>query len=100
MRITSVIVLGLFAIELVLLATLGALRSRAIVGPGFYVAHIFMFFLTTPALANLLVLRRQGGSLSTLYVVAVLCTVFSFFLVLRKNDGASFYSFRVEWAGT
>ena len=84
LRLASKIVLGLFAIELVMLATLGAVRSRAIVGPSFYVAHILFFFLGTPALANLLILRTGGRSFSTWYVAATICTVFAFLLVLLQ----------------
>jgi hypothetical protein len=61
-RNVSFLVLALFGIEVVLLISLGPVRSRGILGPGFYVAHLFFFFLCTPALANLLVLRAQSIS--------------------------------------
>ena len=54
----SVGVLLLFAVEIVLLMTISAVRSRASIGPGFYVTHLAVFFLGTPALANVLILRN------------------------------------------
>ena len=84
LRLGSHIVLALFSFELVLLITLGAVRSRGVLGPGFYVAHTFFFFLGAPALANSLVLRPGGGFFAKWYVATVLCTVFAFFLVLLQ----------------
>jgi hypothetical protein len=84
LRIVSRIVMALFAAELVLLVTLGPVRSRGVLGPSFYVAHIIFFFLGTPALANLLVLRPRPGALGTWYVAGAICTAFAFFLVLLQ----------------
>jgi hypothetical protein len=84
MRVASHIVLGAFAVELILLVTLGAVRSRAVIGPGFYAAHMLCFFLATPALANLLVLPSGGRSFSKWYVATVLCTALAFLLVLLQ----------------
>jgi len=81
---TSLCVLGLFLIELMLLVSMGAVRSRAIVGSGFYVAHLAFFFLGTPALANTLVLHRPAWPLGKWYVAALLCTGFAVFLVLLQ----------------
>ena len=79
LRRLSYVVLSLFAVELIFLATLGAVRSRGMLGPGFYVAHLLFFFLGVPALGNLLVLRRKGGQ--PWYVAALFCTVLAFVLV-------------------
>jgi hypothetical protein len=84
LRIASYIVLTLFAIELLLLLTFGSVRSRAFLGPGFFVAHILIFFAGTPAFANILVLRSKRGVFANWYVVAVLCTLFAFCLVLLQ----------------
>lgn len=84
LRLVSGFVLGLLAVEIVLLIARGAVRSRDLLGPGFYVAHLVVFFLGTPALANLLVLRPRRGSLASWYVATVLCTVSAFFLVLLQ----------------
>jgi hypothetical protein len=80
----SYLVLFLFLIEVALLATLGAVRSRTLIGAGFYVGHLVIFFLGVPALANLLVLRIRRRFLSEWYVAAVLCTVFAFSLVMLQ----------------
>jgi len=81
LRLISGIVLALFAVELILLVTLGPVRSRGLLGPSFYVGHLALFFLGPPALANLLVLRRRGFA-SKWYVTSAFCAVFAFFLVL------------------
>jgi len=79
----SVLVLIAFAIEVTLLATAGAVRSRTLLGPMFYVAHSLLFFLGTPALANLLVLRQPRGILRWYWAVPV-CTLFAFGLVILQ----------------
>jgi len=84
LRTVSLIILVLFAAELILLVTLGPVRSRGLLGPGFYAAHIIFFSLGTPALANLLVLRPRRGVLAKWYVAAAVCTLFAFFLVLLQ----------------
>jgi hypothetical protein len=55
----SVGVLIGFGAEILLLVTLGAVRARELLGPGFYVGHVVLFFLGAPALANILLLRRR-----------------------------------------
>jgi len=82
LRVASYLMLALFGVELVLLMTLGSVRSSALIGRGFYVTHLAIFFLAPPALANLLVLRKRAGSSATWYVAAAVCTVFAFLLVL------------------
>jgi hypothetical protein len=84
LRFTSLFVLGLFAAELVFLVSIGSVRTRGLLGPHFYAAHICLFFLCTPALANSLVLRPSRGLVSKWYVAGALCTVFAFFLVLLQ----------------
>jgi hypothetical protein len=84
LRVASRIVLVSFAAELILLITQGSVRSRGLLGPGFYVAHVVLFFLGPPALANLLVLRPRPGLLGTWYVAGAICTAFAFFLVLLQ----------------
>jgi len=86
LRFVSYGVLSLFVVEIVFLVTLGAVRSRGILGPAFYVAHSVCFFLCTPALANVLVLRSTRGSLSTWYVAGTLCTVLAFLAALLQYD--------------
>ncbi len=82
--IVSTLVLILFFVELILLITLGAVRSRGLLGPTFYVVHIALFFLGTPALANVLILRRNRVLSLEWYVAGLICTAFAFFLVLLQ----------------
>jgi hypothetical protein len=84
LRIASCVVLGLFAVEILLLVTIGAVRARGLIGPGFYVAHVVFFFLCPPALANVLVLRLRRGSLSSWWLAGALCTMLAFGLVLLQ----------------
>jgi hypothetical protein len=79
----SVGLLLLFAVEIVLLTTIGAVRSRANIGPAFYVAHLAVFFLGTPAVANVLILRNPRATFRWYWAVPV-CTVFAFALVLLQ----------------
>jgi hypothetical protein len=80
----SIVLLVGFLGEVVLLVTLGAVGSRAFVGPVFYVAHSVFFFLGTPALANVLLLRKRGPLVRRWYLAGALCTVFAFCLVLLQ----------------
>ncbi|HLZ42439.1 MAG TPA: hypothetical protein VKQ11_15835 [Candidatus Sulfotelmatobacter sp.] len=95
LRFTSYFVLALFVAELAMLLTLGAVRSRAILGPSFYVAHLILFFISVPALANFLVLRQRRGFVASWYIAGALCTVFAFFLVLLQY-GVSEALFGIE----
>ena len=79
-RITSQITLGLLLAEVIFLASIGSVRSRALFGPGFYVVHLALFFLCAPALANLLVLRHR----ERWYFVPFACAGLALFLVLLQ----------------
>lgn len=78
----SIAVLLWCGVEVSILGTVGAVRARTLLGPGFYVAHLIVFLLGTPALANVLLLRR--GTRTRWYLVVPLCTVFAFALVLLQ----------------
>ena len=84
MRRASYVLLALFCVEVVLLETIGAVRSRGMLGPGFYIAHLIFFFLCTPALANILVLQGRRTTVSKWYVAGLICTVFAVVLVLLQ----------------
>ena len=84
LHVASVVVLAGFLGEVVLLTTLGAVRSRGVIGPAFYVAHTVFFFLGTPALANVLLLRRGAPVMRRWYLAGVVCTGFAFCLVLLQ----------------
>ena len=83
-RAGSVLVLALFVVEVVLLSTLGAIQSRGVFGPAFYYAHLAVFFFGTPALANILVLRKRVGLFGHWYAVAPVCALFALVLVLLQ----------------
>jgi hypothetical protein len=80
----SIGVLASFAIELSLLLSLGSVRARTVVGPGFYVGHVILFFLGPPALANVLVLYRGRKPSVAWYAAVPFCTVFALVLVLLQ----------------
>jgi hypothetical protein len=84
LRLLSIVVLALFVVEIVLLITLGSVRGREILGPGFYATHVALFFLGPPALANLLVLKPGPQPYRRWYVAALMCTGFAFCLVLLQ----------------
>jgi hypothetical protein len=77
-------VLVTFTIEAVLLLTIGAVKSQALVGTVFYGVHLSVFFLGVPALANVLILRRRERV--TIRRAIALCTVFAFILVLIQYN--------------
>src|SRR5262245_7610845 len=76
MWMASVGVLILFVMEVALLIAIGAVRSGALLGPGFYVAHVVIFFAGPPALANVLILRNPRGSFRWYWAVPA-CTAFA-----------------------
>jgi hypothetical protein len=77
-RIACLAVLLLLIGEVILVASIGAVRSRAVLGPTFFVVHLILFFVCTPALSNLLVFRHR----ERWYFVPFASTVLAFFLVL------------------
>lgn len=79
----SYFVLALFGAELVMLESLGAVRSSAILGRSFfYFVHLTLFFLGVPSAANVLLLNQRRRFAVGWYGAAFLCTIFGFFLVL------------------
>ena len=84
LRWASAVVLAGFVVEVILLATMGAVRSRRMIGPGFYLAHSAVFFLGTPALANMFLLRRRTAFFRWSCISVVCCTMFALGLVLLQ----------------
>ena len=82
--IGSLVVLGTLALELVLLASLGAVRSRGLFGPAFTIGHESLFPLGVPALGAALVLRENPGTVGLWYVAASICAVFAVGLVIMQ----------------
>jgi len=83
-RRASYVLLSLFLVEILLLVTIGAVRSRGLLGPGFYVAHLVFFFLCTPALANILVLQQKRAIVGRWWVAGLICAAFAFGLVMLQ----------------
>lgn len=80
----SVIVLAGLILEWVLLATAGAVRSRGVIGPVFYPAHLAVFLLSVPALANILVVTLDTEQRSFWFVVGLLCALLAVPLALTQ----------------
>src|SRR5436309_15642861 len=85
--VSTAVLVGLL-LEWVALVTVGAVRSRAIIGPAFYLLHLLVFFLAVPALANLLVIRIRNRAakhgFGALFVVALLCSALALPVVLTQ----------------
>lgn len=80
----SLVILGLIGAEFAVLASVGAVRARAAMGPGFSTVHLALFVLGTPALANVLALRVAPGRSARWLVVAPLCAIFAIALLLMQ----------------
>ncbi|WZO98320.1 hypothetical protein EP7_005380 [Isosphaeraceae bacterium EP7] len=80
----SWLVLGVFSVELLLLASQGVVRSRTLIGPAFSVAHFVCFLLGSPALADVLSLGRRGPLVDRWYLIIAGCTAFALFLVVQQ----------------
>jgi len=77
----SYLVLGGAIIEIALVAAIGALRARTLIGPTFLAVHLVVFLLGAPSLANALVLSRHGFWAKRWYLAVVMCCAFGLFLV-------------------
>jgi hypothetical protein len=84
-RVASQIVLVLLVAEVIVVTSIGAVRSRAVLGPSFYVVHLVLFFICTPALAHLLVFRYR----KRWYLVPFACTALAFFLAKHGRPPGS-----------
>jgi hypothetical protein len=84
MWVASAGVFFLLAVEIALLATIGTVRSRASIGPVFYLAHLAIFFLGTPSLANVIILRNPRATFRQLWCAVSVCTVFAVALILLQ----------------
>lgn len=74
---------GLLA-EWTLLATVGAVRSRAVIGPAFYPLHLAIFVLSVPALATVLTIKTRGTRFDSWLVVAFACGLFALPVTLTQ----------------
>ena len=81
-RFATRLVLVLFLCELSMILVFGAVRSQNIVGPVFPPLCATVFFLATPALANLFFLRSDGPP--KWYIAALICSMFALVLLLLQ----------------
>jgi hypothetical protein len=81
MWLVSCGVLAGFAAETVLLSTVGATATSALLGYTFYLGHLIIVCLGTPALANFLLLRKEPTRAVAWYAPVPLCTLFAVVLV-------------------
>jgi hypothetical protein len=81
----SVAVIAGLLLEWGALATLGAVRTRGAIGPGFYPIHMVLFVLAVPALANILIIKAKAGrTVGSWFAVALLCSMFALPVVLTQ----------------
>src|SRR6266571_2528296 len=56
----SYLVVILAVIDVILVATVGAVSARTVIGPAFWRFHLLVFLFGAPSLANVLLLTREG----------------------------------------
>ena len=77
----SYLVVTLALIEVILVVTLGAVAARTLIGPAFWASHLIVFLFAAPALANVLIMTRNGMWFRRWYLTVAVCGVFGVFLV-------------------
>lgn len=94
---SGAIVLGCFAVELMLVATVGVPRTRALLGAAFHPVHLALFVGGTPALANLLILRQRRAVAVWACAAVFCCTMLAFgSVVLQYALSEALYG---SWSG-
>jgi hypothetical protein len=78
---SSSAILALIALDIVLVATIGAVSSRQALGPSYWTLHLVGVFLGAPALANVLLIPGGRAWYHRWYLAAAICYVFGMFLV-------------------
>ena len=78
----SYLVVLLALIEVTLVVTLGAVAARTLIGPAFWGSHLIVFLFATPALANVLIMTREGLWFRRWYATVAVCCALGVFLVL------------------
>jgi hypothetical protein len=77
-----VLIIGLF--EFCCIAAIGTLRLREAIGALYYSIHTGLFFLTLPALTNIMRLQKRFSFLSKWYSIGGLCAVVGLCLALQQ----------------
>jgi hypothetical protein len=74
-------ILALLVLDVVLVATIGAVSSRRALGPSYWVLHLFVVILGAPALANLLIIPGGRAWYHRWYLAAAFCYILGMCLV-------------------
>jgi len=80
----SCVVLTAILAEWLLLATRGSVGTRVLFGSHYYLVHLLIFFLGTPALLNVLVLPNPAKRRARWWFAVPVCTALAFILVLQQ----------------
>jgi hypothetical protein len=80
----SCVPLSLLILEFVGVVTIGTLSLRSNIGPAFYPIHSIIFFLTVPALANIMQIQKRFPFLAKWYITALICAFVSVGIVILQ----------------
>lgn len=80
----SIVTLAGLVLEWCLLGAVGTVGSREIIGPAFYPLHLGVFFLSVPALANIMILRGASRGFGRLLMVGVCCAALALPVALTQ----------------
>ena len=81
----SYLVVMLAIVDVTLVAILGAVAARRLIGPAFWGFHLVVFLFGAPSLANVLILPQQGMWFRYWYATAALCCLVGVFLVFFQS---------------
>ena len=96
-RLFSGVVLGLIALEMIMLLAIGTIHTRELGGSSYYSIHGVLFLGGVPSLANLIVLGNKDR-LDRFGYSVLLCTILAFVLVLMEY-GVSEALFGIDGQG-
>lgn len=77
----SWLVVATALIDIVVVATIGAVAARTLMGPAFWTVHLLVFLFGAPSLANVLILSRRAFWFRQWYATAAVCCLFGVFLL-------------------
>jgi len=81
---SSLVILAGIVAEWGFLAWRGAVGTRVLIGPVYYVGHLLIFFLGCPALINVLVLPRPSRWYARWWFTLPLCAALALVLVVQQ----------------